>query len=98
MYYGAPGFGENPATDAKEAGYYLDLSKAICTVSGSDDVDVAKKDIRRIQLLLDQSDYDRLRPFLGKRIALRGTLFGAITGHHHTPVLLSVLKPAHVEP
>jgi len=98
MYYGAPGFGEDPKTDEKEVGFYLDLSTPICTAAGADDVDVAKTDVRRIQLVLDQPDYDRLRPFLGKNVTLRGTLFGAITGHHHTPVLLSVVKPAHVEP
>ena len=98
MYYGAPGFGENPRTDAKELGFYLDLPTAVCTAHGVDDGDVAKTSIRRVQLLLDQAGYDRLRPFLGRHVALRGTLFGAITGHHHTPVILSVLKPAHVEP
>jgi hypothetical protein len=65
---------------------------------GTDDVDVAKTGVRRIQLVLDQQGYDSLRRFLGKKVTLRGTLFGAITGHHHTPVLLSVVKPAHVEP
>jgi len=99
MYYGAPGYGDTPARDEKEVGFYLDLSTPVCMAPGADDVDVAKAGIRRIQLVLrDQADFDRLRPFLGKTVALRGTLFGAITGHHHTPVLLSVVEPAHVEP
>jgi hypothetical protein len=95
LYYGAPGFGEDPKHDEKEVGFYLELPTPICTAPGADDVDIAKTGLRRIQLVLDgQKDYDRLRPFLGKRVTLRGTLFGAITGHHHTPVLLSVVKPA----
>jgi hypothetical protein len=98
MYYGAPGYGEDPKRDEKEIGFYLDLSTPACTVAGSDDIDVAKKNIRRIQLVLDQRGYDALRPFLRKKVTLRGTLFGAITGHHHTPALLSVPQPAHVEP
>jgi hypothetical protein len=98
MYYGAPGYGEDPKRDEKEVGFYLDLSTPACTVAGSEDIDVAKKNIRRIQLVLDERGYDALRPFLRKRVTLRGTLFGAITGHHHTPVLLDVLQPAHVEP
>jgi hypothetical protein len=46
---------------------------------------------------LDQPADDSLRPFLGKKLTLRGTLFAAIDGHHHTPVLLDVVKPVHVE-
>lgn len=98
MYYGAPGFGEDPKHDKKEVGFYLDLPTPICTAPGADDIDRAKTGIRRIQLALDRPGYVRLRPFLGKKVTLRGTLFGAITGHHHTPVLLSVVEPAHVEP
>ena len=98
IYYGLPGFGEDPKHDEKEVGFYLDLASPICMKPGGDDVDVAKTGIRRIQLVVDQHGYDRLRPYLGKKVTLRGTVFGAITGHHHTPVLLSVLTPAHVEP
>lgn len=99
VYYGAPGYGDDPKHDEKEVGFYLDLSTPICTVAGGDDIDVSRSGIRRIQLVLrDQADFDRLRPFLGKKVGLRGTLFGAITGHHHTPVLLAVIEPAHVEP
>jgi hypothetical protein len=29
-----------------------------------------------------------LRPRLGQRVVLRGTLFAAFTGHHHAPLLL----------
>jgi hypothetical protein len=97
MYYGAPGYGEDPKHDEKEVGFYLDLAAPACTAAGSDDVDVPKANIRRIQLVLDQAGYDALRPFLGKQVTLRGTLFGAITGHHHTPVLLNVATPVRIE-
>jgi len=97
MYYGAPGFGEDPKHDEKEIGFYLDLSSPICTDAGRDDGDVATKGVRRIQLVLDPEGYARLKPFLTRRVTLRGTLFGAMTGHHHTPILLSVSKPIHVE-
>ncbi len=96
-FYGAPGFGEDPAHDVKERGFYLDLQKTVCMASGRDDGDVAKAGIRRIQLVLDSAGYAQLRPFLGKHISIRGTLFGAITGHHHAPVLLDVVKPARVQ-
>ncbi len=97
MYYGAPGFGEDPAHDQREVGFYLDLPRPVCMVAGANDVDVPKSGIRRVQLILDEQGYARLRPFVGKRVALRGTLLGAFTGHHHTPVLLRVLTPAHVD-
>jgi hypothetical protein len=94
MFYGAPGFGEDPKHDAREPGYYLELAKPICTVAGDvESGDAARMDVRRVQLVLDQRGYERLRPLLGATVTLRGTLFGAITGHHHAPVLLTVLRP-----
>jgi hypothetical protein len=96
-FYGAPGFGEDPRHDAKEVGFYLELPTPICTVSGGDQIDRARDDIRRVQLVLDAAGYARLRRFLGQRVTLRGTLFGASTAHHHTPILLDVLKPVRVE-
>jgi hypothetical protein len=36
----------------------------------------------------DAIAYDELRPFLTKPVECRGTLLHAITGHHHSPVLL----------
>jgi hypothetical protein len=98
MYYGAPGYGEDPKHDEKERGFYLDLTTPLCTVQGADAIEVAQTNVRRIQLVLDRRGYDALRPFLGKQVRLRGTLFGASTGHHHTPVLLDVIQPAHIEP
>ncbi len=91
MYYGAPGFGESPKLDEKEFGFYLELPAPVCVAPS--DGEGAKSGIRRIQLVLDKQGYARLRRFLGKRVTLHGTLFAAISGHHHTPVLLSVFKP-----
>jgi hypothetical protein len=96
MYYGGPGYGEDPKHDEKEVGFYLDLTVPLCMTAGSDFADVATTGIRRVQLVLDEGGYARLRSYLGKLIALRGMAFGAYTGHHHTPVLLDVLKPVRV--
>jgi Domain of unknown function (DUF4431) len=95
-FYGAPGFGEDPAHDEKETGFYLDLAAQVCTDAGRDEYDPPLKSVRRVQLVLDAAGYARLRPFLGKRVTLRGTLFAAITGHHHAPILLDVLKPVQI--
>ena len=96
-FYGAPGFGEDPKHDHKETGFYLDLQNPVCTIAGGDDSDRALDGVHRVQLVLDADGYARLRPFLGKRVTLRGTPFGAITAHHHAPILLDVLKPVRVE-
>ncbi len=95
MFYGAPGFGEDPKRDEKEIGLYLHLAMPACTVAGRDDE--AKRNVRLVQLVLDSAGYARLRSFIGKHVTLRGTLFAAITGHHHAPILLDVAKPVRVE-
>ncbi len=95
MFYGPPGYGEDPKHDSKEPGFYLELSKGVCTVVGKyADLDVPKSDVRSIQLVLDAAGYKRLRPSLGKTITLRGTLFASHTGHHHAELLLTVLRPS----
>jgi hypothetical protein len=98
IFYGAPGFGEDPKHDEKESGFYLELPVPVCTLAGSDEVDRPLDGVRLVQLVLDSAGYARLRPFLGRRVTLRGTLFGAITAHHHAPILLDVLKPVEVKP
>ena len=96
-FYGAPGFGEDPKQDEKETGFYLQLASPICTTSSGDEVNMSQTGIRLVQILLDRLGYDRLRKSLGRTIALRGTLSGAMTGHHHARVLLTPVHPIHVE-
>ena len=50
----------------------------------------SQKEVRSIQLVLQPSMYSEYKNLLGKEVVARGTLFSAITGHHHTPVLLTV--------
>ncbi|MDQ6736140.1 MAG: DUF4431 domain-containing protein [Gemmatimonadota bacterium] len=95
MFYGAPGFGEDPKHDEKEMGFYLHVAAPVCTAASNDND--AKTNVRLVQLVLDSAGYASLRPFLGKSVTLRGTLFAAVSGHHHAPILLSVAKPARVE-
>jgi hypothetical protein len=96
-FYGAPGFGEDPKHDKKETGFYLELASPVCVTGGRDDTNVPKTGIRLAQILLDQSGYDRLRASLGRRVTLRGTLSGSISGHHHAPVILNPVQPIRVE-
>jgi hypothetical protein len=99
MYYGPPNFGEDPAHDAKEVGLYLALAAPVCAAGGGDpELDTPQRSVRRVQLVLDSAGYAQMRPLVGQRVRLRGTLFAAHTGHHHTPILLTVLTPVDARP
>jgi hypothetical protein len=98
LYYGPPGYGEDPARDEKQFGFYLGLAAPVCAAGGRDaGLGEPARGVRRVQLVLDSAGYARLRPYLGRAVTLRGTVFPAHTGHHHTPILLDVLRPAQVE-
>lgn len=98
MYYGAPGYGEDPAHDEQEVGFYLGLPTPLCAAGGREEaLGEPHRGVRRVQLVLDLAGYARLRPHLGTTVTLRGTLFPSHTGHHHTPILLDVLRPVRVE-
>jgi hypothetical protein len=88
MFYGAPGFGEDPQHDEQEIGFYISLRTPICTATGRGDE--AKDGVYLVQLVLDSAGYARLRPSLGKSVTVRGTLSAAASGHHHAPLLLTV--------
>lgn len=78
--------GEAPATY-----YFIALPEPGCIDAGTstDGMEPAEQNLARIQLVfLNSNAYRQLRPFLGKDMACRGSLFHASTGHHHTPVLL----------
>jgi hypothetical protein len=88
VFFGPPNFGENPNTDSRETQAGLFLDKAICTVKeeGSDDTNEANQ----IELTLVPNQKVRLSNLAGKKVIVSGKLFGALTGHHHTPLLLSL--------
>ncbi|HEY6242708.1 MAG TPA: DUF4431 domain-containing protein [Pyrinomonadaceae bacterium] len=44
------------------------------------------EDVREVQLVLTMP----YKEFIGKALLVRGTLFHACTGHHHTAVLMEV--------
>jgi hypothetical protein len=69
------------------------LSDPICVDQDKMDPDLnrAQKDIHKIQLVFRNADrYKSQKDLVGKRVVANGTLFGSHTGHHHTPVLLTV--------
>ena len=89
-FYGPPNFGENPKTDAKEEFFILILSKAI-NVRGNTDIEsdfnrISVEHVREMELVLSVPH----KNLIGKNVIVKGTLFHAFTGHHHTDVLMSV--------
>ena len=96
--FGPPGYGEDPAHDSKEPQVLVKLDAPICIQRGTDKDGLEEPEAnQRLVTLVSMSGSIKLRAFVGKRIRVRGTFFHAITGHHHTPLLLDVAKPSDVE-
>jgi hypothetical protein len=93
-YPGPPNFESVADGDEAETGFYLRLDVPACTLDGKDDSDnVAQKNVRLVQLVLDKKGYDHWRPELGKTVTVKGTLFSPFTGHHHADLLMTVAPP-----
>jgi len=92
-YPGPPEYESIRKGDEPETYWLLALPRPACVdqPDPTDDVNVAQRGIRRIQLVFhDEKDYRTYQPLLGRRVIATGTLYGAITIHHKTPVLLQV--------
>ena len=89
---GPPNFASVAQGDSPEVGWILHLDKPICVKGrAGDDFDVAVSHLTDLQLALGNNDYYRqAKKFLNRKVIVTGVLFGAHTGHHHTPVLLDV--------
>lgn len=95
MHYGPPGYGENPNTDEKEYPFILQLDNPIKVITGEDDnfnSDISHAS--EIQLVLNPNkvDIESVKQYKNKHIKVKGTLFSAWSGHHHTEVLMDVHK------
>jgi hypothetical protein len=86
---GPPNYVSIAKGDYPESVFILTLDQAIC-VSGDPASSLNSEShsgLTEIQLVVSR---DKVRSLLGKRIRASGTLAGAHTGHHRTPVLLQV--------
>jgi hypothetical protein len=88
-FYGPPNYGENPKSDSKERQALLVLDHPIC-VRRDPSIEMSQKEQNQELITLVPIGPIDLRPFLGKHVRVSGKLFRAITGHHHTPVLISL--------
>ncbi len=89
---GPPNYESIRKGDRPETYWLVELAKPICVNEDQEDKELgpAYKDIRAIQLVVEPEVYKTHVELIGKYVLVTGTLFGAISGHHHTPVLLSV--------
>lgn len=94
-YPGPPDYESIRHGDEPENYWFLKLSRPVCVsqVNPKDLINLSKTNIRRIQLVFDGEEaYQRYARLLGRKVLATGTLYGSFTGHHHTPVLLSVFN------
>lgn len=88
-FFGSPNFGENPETDSKENSWILSLTTpiSVCAKTEGDPIlSPSVENVRELQLVLPKPH----KELIGKNIIVKGTLFHAHTGHHHTDVLMEV--------
>lgn len=89
---GPPNYQDVHKGDAPETVWLLKLNYPICVDQdrAQPDINPAKKKVRIVQLVLGNDGEARAKSLSGKRVQTAGTLFAAHTGHHHTPVFLTV--------
>lgn len=91
-YPGPPNYTDVSSGDEAETGLYLQLPSGVCTRNGSDETEATLDSVVHVQLVLDSAQLDTLLQSVGREVALRGTIFSSHTGHHHAPLLLSVVR------
>ena len=92
-FAGPPNYEDIRKGDKAETFLFLNLVSPTCVNEdkAEPDLNPSQKNIRRVQLVLVEAGaHDRVKALLGKSVVVTGTLFGGITAHHHTPVLLMI--------
>jgi Domain of unknown function (DUF4431) len=99
VFPGPPNYEDVKKGDKPERAYIIKLETPICAV-GDEFLD-SSQSFDTVQLLVDDSGKDSsalnasLTRLIGKRVQVTGKSgFGAQTGHHHAPLLMTVVKIA----
>ncbi|MGO4706371.1 DUF4431 domain-containing protein [Microvirga sp. 2MCAF38] len=93
-YPGPPNYQSVAEGDVAETYFFLKPTRSFCVNAADDGLGDAVEKVTRIQLVLSGAQYSQLRRWIGRRLRLKGSLFGAITGHHRTPVLMEEVEIA----
>jgi len=89
---GKPNYESIGSGNERETYWILKLDRPIClSEDANNELNQPEFGIAEMQLVLDSAKYDEYRSLLARQVTVRGTLFHAHTGHHHTTVLLKVL-------
>lgn len=91
-FWGPPNFGEDPDHDRIELSPILLLDSPVDVIGDpNDELNFETvRSVTRMHLVLKSSR--QVRDLAGHHVVVEGTLFHAITGHHHTDVLMTVEK------
>lgn len=91
---GRPNFESIQNGDEPETYWVLRLSKSVCVNKGAEGMpdDMPEKGVSKVQLVLTGEQYARYKSLLGRQVVVKGKLFHAVSGHHHTSVLMEVTE------
>lgn len=92
VFPGPPNYESIAKGDRAETALILRLDRPACVDADPRDTDGFNGAVERITDIQlaphDGKQFAALKALAGKRVSLTGSLFGAHTGHHRTPVLL----------
>jgi hypothetical protein len=97
VFPGPPNYESVKKGDAPERAYLLHLDAPVDVVGkAQNEFDQPQRNLRDFQLApTSDALFTSARRMVGRRVSVTGTLFGEHTGHHHTPVLISVERIQH---
>jgi hypothetical protein len=86
---GPPNYTSIKEGDADETGPYLVLHDPIDVLASKSNDNTSEKNVKLLQLVVKNKN-DWVKVYDGNKVHIIGTLFQALTGHHHARVLLTV--------
>jgi hypothetical protein len=88
---GAPGYGTDPAHDAKDVVLVLQLFAPVdlMRTDGDDDWNEDRMGVRKVSLVATKDATIDLHKLVGKAIKVKGKIYGAHSPKDHTDVLMS---------
>ncbi len=96
---GLPNYESVKNGDQPETCWILTMDEPICARGESyENGDLYLSDeTQRLQLVMEGDQYKEFKAMVGKRVKVSGEVFIGHTGHHHTAVLLDIIKRGRIE-